>query len=88
MTATAAPSLERLIAAHAQFIEEDLPRFVPCHEGTNVCFAEDDHGMIDRQTEDYIFLVDRDEIAEGRFTFQPSHRRCAEQEWGEEHLVP
>ncbi|HXS48428.1 MAG TPA: hypothetical protein VN756_13305 [Solirubrobacterales bacterium] len=89
---TLAEQLAALIAPHLDVIEADRKIIfpIPCEEGTNVCWrqGQDPRGGMIQRDEDFVFLLDADEIAQGRLRFIPSHRECAESEWGREHIIP
>ena len=77
--------IRHLIEPHILLLAEDLAagRGAPmyCHEGTNHCGGD----VIVWGLDDIVFIR---EIDSGAVVFQPSHRACAEAEWGTDHLVP
>jgi len=81
--------LRRLIEPHLELIVEEGRITFPmqCHEGTNVCGKDGRGGRI-YANDDFIFIGESDTVGEGVLTFYPSHRDCAESEWGIAHIIP
>ena len=79
-----------LIDPHIDNLGEDnpFPRWIYCEEGTNYCHMDDRKGRIDVLNDDFVFLMDSDDLPNGIIRLLPSHRECAVNEWGEDHIIP
>ena len=81
MTGLIVPHIERIVR------KDEIAFPMYCHEGTNYCAKDGRDGKI-RANDDFVFFTDSDEIASGIIKLLPSHRDCAEAEWGAKHLLP
>ena len=78
--------LEPLVVAHARKFDTDphsiFPVLVECHEPL------DCPGKINTRTDDWVFIMESDDIVNGILSLYPCHRGCMTAAWGEDHVIP